>query len=384
MGLSLQTSSSPTLPDRVKVSCLVAMRKSHRRVLEQKSRTTFRRRRVPTSPAPRLVPAARKYTDIGWLPASLLVPERLPPEAHLPLRYKVPYYAVGKLGWLLYGRAPVDPALPWSPDSRWTALFDSSVPAWGPPAADETFVRLRLQGPNPFMLTKVEPDPTQGDVAADLYFDLDFSKLFAGICEPVVARFVVRDGALQPAWISVGPLTHRPGDSGWDDAKRVVNGLDARCAAFVRHLLNTHLMVGEAYAVAAATLPVWHPLRPFMDFFTYGTLEVNHFAYDGLLTANSYFIRSNFLSFSDVNKLMNNAAELFDFDDWHVPRDLARRQIEQIPDHPYAADARLIWPTFEAVVTALPRRARLRRQRGRRRPPPRRVVPGATRRPPGE
>ena len=111
----------------------------------------------PTSPAPRSVPAARKYTDIGWLPASLLVPERLPPEAHLPLRYKVPYYAVGKLGWLLYGRAPVDPALPWSPDSRWTALFDSSVPAWGPPAADETFVRLRLQGPNPFMLTKVEP-----------------------------------------------------------------------------------------------------------------------------------------------------------------------------------------------------------------------------------
>lgn len=344
------TSSAATLADRMKVEMIVRMRRAHQRTLEHSSRKSFRRRIVATSPPPRLVPAARLYKNMGWLPTSLLTAEKLPKEAALPLRYKLPYYGVGKLGWALYGKKPIDSSLAWSADSSWNESFPKGHDEWGDPSDDTTFTALRLQGPNPFMLTKVEPDPVAGDSADAECFALDFSALFDGVLPATVARFEVTDGALRPTRVQIGLLVHRPGDDGWDDAKRVVNALDARYAAFVRHLLNSHLMVGQAYALAAYTLPVWHPLREFMDFFTYGTAMVNHIAYEALLTENSYFLRANFLNPDDARLLIDNAARCFDFDEWIVPRDFAKRGIESIPNHPYVEDALTVWPAIVAVV----------------------------------
>jgi len=51
---------------------------------------------MPTSPAPRLVPAARKYRGMGWLPTSLVAPECVPSEAKLPNKYFLPYYATAR------------------------------------------------------------------------------------------------------------------------------------------------------------------------------------------------------------------------------------------------------------------------------------------------
>jgi lipoxygenase len=343
-------SARPSMADRVKATGIVSMRKFHRHTLEQSSVRSFRRRRVATSPPPRLEPAALHYKGVSWLPSDLLVPEKLPREAGLPVRYAAPYYALGKIGWWLYGRRPLNPDVPWDPSLRWNTAFPDGPRAWGDPADDDTFTRLRLQGPNPFMLTRVDPDPALDDEPDELVFDLDFTQLFDGVFTPVVARFAVRDGSLVPAWIRIGDDVRKPGHPAWVESKRVVNALDARYAAFVRHLLNTHLMVGEAYAVAAYTLPVFHPLRAFMDFFSYGALYVNDLAYRALLTPDSYFLRSNFVSPDDARRLMQNATTVFDFDEWIVPRDLAKRQLELIPDHPYVEDALTVWPAIERVV----------------------------------
>ncbi len=344
-----ESSPQPPLVDRLKVEMIVRMRKAHQRTLEHSSRKSFRKRVVAASPPPRLVPAARVYKNVGWLPTNLLAAERMPKEAALPLRYNLPYYGVGKLGWAIYGKAPVDPSIPWSPGSSWNRSFPPGEDEWGDPSEDSTFTALRLQGPNPFMLTKVEPDVVAGDGVDTDCFALDFTDLFDGVLPATVARFEVKDD-LVATRIHIGEVVHRPGEDGWDNAKRVVNALDARYSAFVRHLLNSHLMVGQAYALAAYALPVWHPLREFMDFFTYGTAMVNNNAYKALFTEDSYFLRSNFLTPEDARKLIENASRLFDFDEWLVPRDLEKRGIEAIPDHPYVEDAKEVWPAIVEVV----------------------------------
>lgn len=305
---------------------------------------------VASSPAPRLVPAARRYKKMGWLPPSLLAAEKLPSETKLPPRYVLPYYGVGKLGWAIYGASPIDPSIEWTPDGPFADAFPRGESAWGAPTDDATFVALRLQGPNPFTLQRVDPDIAAGDDPAAVCFALDFSELFAGVVTATIARFEVADGGLEVRRIHVGDAVHRPGEAGWDEAKRIVNQLDARYAAFIRHLLNTHLMVGQAYALAAYTLPPWHPLREFMDFFTYGTAIVNHYAYDALLTDDSYFLRSNFVTPDDARCMIENAARVFDFDEWLVPYDLEKRGLDAIPNHPYVEDARTVWPAIVAVV----------------------------------
>ena len=134
-----------TIGDHVRAHGIRLMRRSHRRTLESASRRTYRRRRMPTSPAPRLVPAARHYRGMGWLPTSLIAPERMPPEAKLPNSYYLAYYATSKIGWTLYGKSPIDPELEWSPDLGWNDFFPEPAPGWGTPTSDEGFVALRLQ-----------------------------------------------------------------------------------------------------------------------------------------------------------------------------------------------------------------------------------------------
>ena len=350
-GVSMTTSKgSPKMSDRIKVAVLTGMRRSHRRTLESSSADTFRRRVVATSPAPQLVAAARRYKKMGWLPADLITPDKVPKDARLPLRYSIPYYATSKIVWRLYGKSPINPKLQWDRTSRWNKSFPPPLTEWGSPTADDSFVRLRLQGPNPFVLCRAEPDQSKGDEDDWIVFDLDFSRLFDGVFVPTIARFRLLESGLVPAWISIDGEMHRPGARKWAEAKRIVNGLDARYSAFIRHLLNTHLMVGQAYALAAYTLPAWHPLRPFMDFFTYGTLHVNHIAFGSLLAGDSYFLRSNFISADDAHRLIINATAEFNFDEWLAPADIKNRGIDVIPNHPYVEDCKLVWPLIERIV----------------------------------
>lgn len=340
----------PSVGDHIKAHSIRLMRRSHLRTLEGTSKTTYRKRQVPTAPAPRLTPAARRYKGMGWLPTSLVAPEVMPPEAKLPNKYYLPYYATSKIGWMAYGRSQINPDLPWSPDLPWNSFFPDAPRGWGSPSSDEAFTALRLQGPNPFMLRTVPADPDRGEGADDTIFSLDFSQRYAGIFAPTEARFTLVDGELTPTSVTIDGNVHTPGDPGWTDAKRVVNSLDARESVFIRHLLNVHLMVGQAYALAAYSLPIWHPLRAFMDFFTYGTLVVNDAAYQALLRPDSYFLRSNFVTAPDARRMIENAMTGFDFNEWVWPKDRAARGLDAITDHPYVQDADLLWPVFETMV----------------------------------
>ncbi len=316
-----------------------------------RSRRSFRQRVIPVSGPPRLIPAASRYRGMGWLPTGLLVPESLPKEARLPLSYVLGYYGVGKVLFWSYKRSPISEDLSWAPDLPWSEDFFPPVSESERPVADDNYVLLRTQGPNPFLIRAAPPEDALGDDLGGSYYEADFSRYLEGLAPGLRARFKQgANGSLQPSVIVEGDHIHHPGSRTWDGAKHLVNAVDARLTVFVNHLLNTHLIVGQAYALATWRLPNWHPLRPICDFFTYGTLAVSDFAYRSLLSNSSYFMMSNFLSLPSARLLVENSITQFRFSQWLPLTDLADRGVENLPGYAYGEDAKLVWPVIEELV----------------------------------
>ncbi len=325
--------------DAFKIRALVAMRNVHYRTVVEGIESKYRRRVPPVSGMPKVVQACTQYPGLEWLPKELMVPEEIPAEGQLQLMYKAKYYGLAKVGFGGYSKSPIRKDVPWKPENPWRSAFAPPEDGWSNPTNDETFTRLRLQGPNPFDLRK------DGDG-----FVLDFDDLFEGLLPRVAARFDLKSGSLVPRQIDIGPFTHYPGDPTWDRAKRVVNAADVRVVPFLRHLLEVHFLVGGSFALSAYCLPTWHRLRPFMHFFSYGTLQVNDYAYQAFFKSSSYFVASGFISGESASTLFQNRLANFSFDAWNPLNDIATRGLDEISDHPYVEDARRAWPLFTQMI----------------------------------
>ncbi len=316
-----------------------------------RSTKSFRHRVIPVSGPPRLIPAASKYRGMGWLPTTLLVPDKLPKEARLPTGYVLGYYGAGKALFWTYDKTPIPQDVLWSPDLPWSNDFLPPVADVDRPTADDNFTDLRTQGPNPFMLRSADPESALGDDLNARYYEADFTGLLKGLAPELRARFRNEPGrGLQPSGIVEGHHVHHPGSRTWEGAKQLVNAVDARVTVFLNHLLFSHLIVGQAFALAAWRLPNWHPLRPICDFFTYGTLAVSDFAYRSLLTKTSYFIMSNFLSLPSARLLVENGSREFRFNQWLPMIDVEERGVDDLEGYAYGEDAALIWPVIEELV----------------------------------
>ena len=326
--------------DRLKVSAIIWTRYMNFAAIERWSKKTFRRRRKLSSPPPALA-AARDHYETPTIPAALTVPNEIPGESKLRLPYMLPYYYFTGLVFRLHRRWPIRSGIPWSPKAKYNKAFPENKEGWSKVYEDREFAQLRLQGPNPFLLSYVADD--------DRYV-VDYSPYFKDLFDPVVCVFRLEDQQLMPESITIGEERHTPGDATWERAKVVANALDARYCVFTRHLLDTHLLIGEAYAVSAFSLPPAHRLRPFLDLFTYGTLVVNDFAYKLLITPASYFIQSGFISAADAMTLFQNSMDAFSLDDLIVPRDVAKRGVDKLPNHPYVEDATEVWNCFQDFV----------------------------------
>ncbi len=339
LDVSRASGPPPNERDVARVNQVLWMRRIHRSTVHDSTDKSFRRRVPPISGMPHLVRACGHYEGLSWLPTELMVAKDLPDEAQLLTKYKAFYYGLGKLGFGAYERWPIRQEVPWDPEFAWNQAFPSTGDGWAHPTSDETFVRLRLQGPNPFLLKKV-----------DDHFELDFGDSFAGTLPRICARFDLRNESLVARDISIGSFTHTPTDRTWDRAKRVVNAADIRYVPFGRHLLEVHFIVGQAFALAAYSLPTWHRLRPFMGFFSFGTMQVNDFAYQAFFTKSSYFIKSGFMTGDAAAQLFASLVRDFDLDGWIPPKDITRRGLHDIANHPYAEDALRVWPELVATV----------------------------------
>lgn len=327
--------------DRKKIDAVIALRRSNARSVEQRSLGTFRRARALDAADPALVPA-RDHYETADLPARLRVPAAMPDDAGLSLRYTVPYYYLTGAAFKVLNWFPLDTGPAWRPDLWFNDAFPPNAEGWADAMGDAAFVEMRVQGANPFLLTRDAHDKGR--------FVVDYGPLFEGIAPAVRCGFRLAERGLVPEAIHIDDEVFTPGGPAWARAKRLANGLDARYDVFTRHLLDTHLLVGQAYALSAYALPVDHPLRAFLDLFTYGTLVVNDFAYKLLIAPSSYFIRSGFVQAADVFRLFDNSMDLFSLDDLIVPRDIRRRGIDGVPDHPFVEDAPEAWAVFDGFV----------------------------------
>jgi hypothetical protein len=313
--------------DQLKMQTVRGIRRVNERSIQHWSHRTYRRR-APSEPiVPRAIPASKAYAD-PRLPDGLFLPDAIPHSVTLRSAYVVPYYYLTGGLFKLYRLSPL------SSDPEWTGrhFFPTTTEGWSDLLDDMEFAQLRLQGPNPFLLAQTPSG-----------FAVDYSHWFEGIAPPVSCHFVVENDRLMPAFIQIDGKTVRPGTPEWRQAKLVANALDARYTVFVQHLLQTHLRVGQAFALAAWHLPTAHPLRPFINVHTYGNLQVNHFAWEFLLGASSYFILSGFVNRAQGTQLFANALKRNAMLPLHPVTDIQTRGIDRIPNHPYVEDASLIW-----------------------------------------
>jgi hypothetical protein len=309
---------------------LLAVRAVNRASIESWSTTTYRRHGAPHPSALEVLPANEHY-GMSDVPSALFVPRQIPSRLRLGFLYELAYYLLAGAAFKAYLRFPIGRDAEWDPSVHLELKSDEG---WDDIVEDREFAQLRLQGSNPYLLKKA-PD-------RDVWI-ADYSGPFRGIHEPVVCEFALREGSLYPTEIRVGADRFQAGDDGWKRAKLIANALDARYTVFGQHLLRTHLVTGQAYALAATALPVNHPLRPFMDVHTYGTLHVNHYSWKLLLTPFSYFIQSNFVDRPSALLLMQNCVRDFRFDELILDEDVRARGLETFPNHPYLEDARPSW-----------------------------------------
>lgn len=334
--------------DRQKINAVIAVRRSNRRSIEERAAKTFREARPPDPARPKPTTACAFY-GVDDLPLRLMVPDQMPDGAALGLWYLLPYYYLTGATFKVLHAFPIDTAPEWTPDLWFNDAFPPNPEGWVDAMGDDAFARMRVQGANPFLLRR---DPSD-----EARFVVDYGPLFEGIApEAVRCAFRLSEAGLAPEAIHVGDAAFTPTRPGWTRAKRLANGLDARYDVFTRHLLYSHLLVGQAYALSAYALPIDHPARPFLDLFTYGTLVVNHWAYKLLLSPASYFMRSHFISAPDAYRLFDNSMDAFSLDDLIVPHDIRARGIDTIPGHPFVEDAPEAWAVFDGFVRAWARR----------------------------
>ncbi|MEQ1501905.1 MAG: cytochrome P450 [Myxococcota bacterium] len=318
--------------DRLRMGLVAAVRALQRRSVEVWSATTYRTGPRP-GPAPRVAPT-REVLNAPDIPPFLVVPTAMPRHGTMGLRYVAPYYGLAGALFGALERAGLDPRTPFRAGHPSLRRFPAPSEGWGNTQDDDAFARLRLQGPNPYLL---RADPDGGGFVAD------YTRAFAGIAPPVVCRFERDGAALQPVSIAIDGRRFTPATDGWRRAKLVANALDARLTVFGEHLGATHLVIAQAFALARFQVPLDHPLRPALDLHAFATLQVNDFAYKLLVSPSSYFVRSGFVSRDQVFRLFRNAWPTTDAARLLPAQDVERRGLDAIPDHPYATEALPAW-----------------------------------------
>jgi arachidonate 15-lipoxygenase len=252
---------------------------------------------------------------------------------------------------------------------------------------DSEFARLRVQGPNPMLITAVgaalpakfplseakyqavvNGDTLAAALAEGRLFLLDYQPLdvldpgtYGGEAKYAwqpMALFAVPPGgsSLVPVAIQCGQdpadypiFTPSPAADkiwGWEMAKFVVQVADGNYHELFAHLARTHLVI-EAFAVAthrhlADVHPVWALLVPHFE----GTLFINDQAATSLIAAGGPIDHIFVGTIASSQQAAVDARLAFDFHAKMLPADLAARGVgtdSALADFPYRDDALLVW-----------------------------------------
>ena len=285
-------------------------------------------------------------------------------------------------------------AFPRSLETYRTLFQDMPTPAIAWCFQDDTeFARLRVAGPNPVLLSRVDALPAKFPLDAARYasvvagdsltaalaekrlYLLDYEALsvlvpgsYDGQAKyaycPIALFAVPPNGAsLIPVAIQCGqdPDTNpiftpsvRPDEQwGWDIAKLTVQVADGNWHELFAHLAHTHLVI-EAVAVStrrhlAELHPLWALLVPHFE----GTMFINYEAATSLITEGGPIDRIFAGTIASSQQMAADARFGFDFTQRMLPNDLKARGVdsaEHLPDYPYRDDALLVWQAIHGWV----------------------------------
>jgi arachidonate 15-lipoxygenase len=241
---------------------------------------------------------------------------------------------------------------------------------------DELFVRMRVAGPNPEMLTAVDavPDGFPGTLtlggepvatlaAAGRLFLADYSLLATlvpgttpggvqkYVCRPR-ALFAVSGGKLVPVAIQCEPgaAVFRPGDGAWNLAKHVVQVADMNWHEMVTHLGRTHLLVEPFLMATHRHLAPTHPINRLLLPHFEGTVFINHLARTSLVADGGVVDHTFAGTIASSRALAVQSIATFDFGRGGLPTRIAARRTETIAEYPWRDDALRIWQAIADFV----------------------------------
>lgn len=263
-------------------------------------------------------------------------------------------------------------------------------------ARDETFAQMRVQGPNPVLLRRIEaiddrfpvgdatfreamgPDDSLAAAGAEgrLYL-CDYAAVDDAQCSafpdgqkyvnaPLALFAVPRGGSgvrqLRPVAIQCrqrpGPdnpiFTPRDGH-GWMLAKSIVQTADGNVHQAIMHLARSHLVL-ECFVMATRRqLAPNHPVRALLEPHFEGTISINEQAQSQLM-ANGGIVDQLLAGKIEVSRALTSKGRA----DWSfntaMPRDAFRERgvddASVLPYYPYRDDALLLWDAIHEWVGA--------------------------------
>jgi len=259
---------------------------------------------------------------------------------------------------------------------------------------DRFFAWSRLAGPNPMVIAGVEAVPAgfpvtdamlaavtgAGDTLAAAgaegrLFLCDYAALAdvpAGTfphgrkyMEPALALFATppagaADRALMPVAIQLGQQSNHatpvftPADGPiWQIAQLHVTVADGNHHEMISHLGLTHLVLEAFVMVTHRQLSTEHPLYVLLMPHFQGTLAINQAAEQTLVAPKGTVDRLLAGTIEGTTKLAVDAVAGLNFREAALPRDLARRKVDNaqaLPVYPFRDDALPLWGAIESWV----------------------------------
>jgi hypothetical protein len=306
---------------------------------------------VPQGPSAASVPTTHGPLEkIDVIPGILAVP------AHDEDRDKIPFVKKA-LFWAMRSLPLIDEAEPWpSPEQASTMIAAQFEPMLPPPpvrwidvASDRAMRLLAFQGLGAHRLEPLDGDPEGAAYAVDVSWLSAFA-VRPGLEAYGACAYFAADRSPLRIYTSHDDATHRPGDTGWHDAK-----WRWRCALFAAvtiadHLGATHFLASNALVTATREqLPEDHPLRRFLKPFGYGAVDVNIDA--GLMLAPDGGIAHRLFGFTypALSRLLLRGHEATRFQTF--PRAMAAKRIETLGDSfPYAIDGLALYEVLQTYT----------------------------------
>ena len=255
--------------------------------------------------------------------------------------------------------------------------------------SDACFSRMRIAGPNPLVIRKIDALPNnfpvdaarfealtgqslEAALASERAYLVDYKALevMTGGTYPAGQKYIAAGlvlfalsedrRTLDPVAIQCGqtpghttPVLYRDDGESWELAKLHMQAADGNYHELISHLGLTHLLIEPFVVATHRNLSQQHPLYRLLLPHFQGTIYINNAALTSLIQPGGHVDQLLGGTIESDWAVTANALGTVDFNARMLPEELAGRGIadpKTFPDYPYRDDALLLWETIESWV----------------------------------